>query len=125
MFLKNNYLGAVILVFTTVALVVSSQSLWKYKLLQLQENNLSLLAKYIELAKSPIFWIGMLGYIIATIMWIYILSIYDFSLVHPLNSMGYILALLIGHFFFYEKVGLNRIAGVIAIIIGIIILTRR
>ena len=122
---NSNNLMAVLLVFITVMMVVSGQSLWKYQLKKLEDSDMPIFKKYIFLIKSYTFWVGASAYIFATVMWIYILSKFDFSLVHPLNCMGYILALIIGKFVFNEPVGLIRILGVIVIIIGVIIITRQ
>ena len=122
---NSNNLMAVLLVFLTVMMVVSGQSLWKYQLKKLENSDISIFKKYVIIGKTYTFWIGAFAYIFATIMWIYILSKFDFSLVHPLNCMGYILALIIGKYAFDEPVGLIRILGVIVIIIGVIIITRQ
>lgn len=46
------------------------------------------------------------------------------SVLHPMMSTGYILSLILGAFVLHEHVSLTRIAGVIVIIIGLIVLSR-
>ncbi len=45
------------------------------------------------------------------------------SVLHPMMSTGYILSLILGALVLHERVSLTRIAGVIVIIIGLVILS--
>ena len=46
------------------------------------------------------------------------------SVLHPMMSTGYILSLILGVAVLHEHVSLTRIAGVIVIIIGLVILSK-
>ncbi len=46
------------------------------------------------------------------------------SVLHPMMSTGYILSLILGALVLHEHVSLTRIAGVIVIIVGLIVLSR-
>jgi multidrug transporter EmrE-like cation transporter len=126
MFTRDNPWGAVILIFITVSIVLLGQTMWKSLLKRLasEDQEFILWHSWPLILKSPLFWLGGVTYIVATVMLIFILSIYDFSIVTPLSSMGYILALLIGRFVFCEPLNLAKIAGVVLIIFGVFFLTR-
>jgi uncharacterized membrane protein len=123
--IKQNYLLAFLMVFVTTAVVVGSQSLWKYRLNQLEAGNYTVPAKAVAMLYSPYFWGGLLGYIFATVAWIYILSLYNISLVLPMNSVGYVIATVIGYVAFKEEIRLNHFLGIFVIFVGIFILTRK
>jgi len=55
------------------------------------------------------------------------LSAYRFgslSTLQPINSVSYVISTVLGHFFFDETVTLGKIAGIIVIIFGVILLAR-
>ena len=46
----------------------------------------------------------------------------SFSVLHPMLSLGYILAMLIGYFFLNDVITINKIIGLIFILLGVIML---
>lgn len=126
MFTRDNPWGVVFLVLITVSIVLSGQTLWKLLLKRLAYENpqFVLWRSWPLILKSPLFWLGAMTYTFATAMLIFILSIYDFSIVLPMSSMGYVMALLIGRFIFHEPVTLHKIGGVILILLGVLFLSR-
>ena len=120
-FLKN--LWAVAQVAGCYVVIVFGQALWKLGINKIRvpdEPVSSFLWKYIT---SWYFLTGAAAYIVATAIWIYILSKYDFNLVYPMNSIGYIFAIFLSLVIFHESIPFNRYIGIIVIIFGIILLS--
>ena len=71
------------------------------------------------LVNWPLLLSGLFG-IIATVLWMYILKNYDFSLAYPLASMSYIFGMFAAIIIFHEMVPFTRWIGLLLIIVGVI-----
>jgi multidrug transporter EmrE-like cation transporter len=67
---------------------------------------------------------GVFLHVLALITWLYVLKHVDVSYAYPFISLGFVLVLILGYFFFNEDVNLYRVAGVAAIMLGIILISR-
>ncbi|MEW8955505.1 EamA family transporter [Clostridium sp.] len=104
------------LLFINILLLVTGQTLWK---IGLEGNTMELSFKgIINLIFNPYIFSGIVLYGIATIIWFYILSKGDLSLVYPLQSLCYVLAIFVAMFIFKESIPVTRWIGVIFIVIG-------
>ncbi|WP_100113840.1 EamA family transporter [Snodgrassella alvi] len=70
------------------------------------------------------FLTGMSLYAVSIGLWMAVLGKVEVSLAYPLLSIGYIITAFIGYFFLHENVNLIRVAGLVTICIGIIIISR-
>lgn len=61
---------------------------------------------------------------VATLLWMYILKHFDFSMAYPMISISYVFGLLVAVFIFHEVVPLNRWIGVGLIVAGVILVAR-
>ncbi len=114
---------AVVQVGLCYVIIVFGQALWKLGITKLrvpEEPWLSFVGRYIT---SWYFIAGAGAYVLATIVWIYILSQYDFSLVYPMNSIGYAFAILLSILIFKETIPPTRYIGILIIIAGIFVLS--
>lgn len=68
-------------------------------------------------------WAGMLSYAISIFLWMVVLSKVNVSLAYPFLSIGYILTAIIAYFVFGEPLTWQKIAGILIICIGVIVLT--
>ncbi|MGG2063312.1 MULTISPECIES: EamA family transporter [unclassified Bacillus (in: firmicutes)] len=98
-----------------VCLLVSGQILWKLSLQGVTEWNLNTVFKVVF---SPYFIGGGILYVLATAVWIFILSKIPFSIAYPLQSMSYIVGMLAAYFVFKEQIEFNQWFGVGLIILG-------
>ncbi|MDL2252002.1 EamA family transporter [Odoribacter sp. OttesenSCG-928-J03] len=57
-------------------------------------------------------------YALATILWIYILKHFPFSLAYPMISLSYVFGMIAAILFFHEQVSVTRWMGVILIMGG-------
>jgi len=68
-------------------------------------------------------WAGMLSYAISIFLWMVVLSKVNVSLAYPFLSIGYILTAIIAYFVFGEPLTWQKIAGILIICVGVIVLT--
>jgi drug/metabolite transporter (DMT)-like permease len=109
----------VVLLFN-ILLLVTGQTVWK---IGLDRSGGLRLDNLLSVLFSPLILLGILIYGIATLLWLYVLSRLPISLAYPLQSIAYVLALLIAFFFFKESVPLNRWIGAAIILGGITVLS--
>lgn len=69
-------------------------------------------------------WCAMLSYAISILLWMSVLSKVEVSFAYPFLSVGYIVAAIAGYAFFNENLSLTRIAGIIVICIGVILISK-
>lgn len=69
-------------------------------------------------------WAAMFCYAISILMWMAVLSKVEVSFAYPFLSVGYVVAALVGYYFFGESLTLTRIAGIIVICIGVYLISR-
>ena len=79
----------------------------------------------VRLAQQPAFLGGLLLSGIAVLMWFRILSTQKLSTCYPLFvSITYFLITLGAFYFFHEKVSVQKVAGLVAIVLGIVAVAR-
>lgn len=99
-----------------IALLVIGQTLWKYGL---SGGNLSLkINDIMKLFTNPYILAGICVYMVATIVWFYILSRAELSMVYPLQSLCYVVAAVVAMLFFKEHIPYTRWFGITLIIVG-------
>ncbi|WP_346010338.1 EamA family transporter [Paenibacillus sp. SYP-B3998] len=67
---------------------------------------------------------GLLMYGLSTIVWIVALSRIQLSIAYPLVSLSYIIVVILSYFIFNEPLSLQKILGLVFIIIGVIFIAR-
>lgn len=112
-----NYL----LIVLNICLLVIGQTLWKIGVKDVTFNSI---AGVLTLLLSPWIISGVLLYGLATVLWIYLLSKYPLSFLYPLQSLAYVIALLIAIFLFKEYVSMYKWFGVIFILIGVYFISK-
>ncbi|MDR5683107.1 MAG: hypothetical protein QN163_03655 [Armatimonadota bacterium] len=76
-----------------------------------------------RIATSPHILGGFLLYGVASVLWIVVLSRAPLSLAYPMLSLGYVIVLLASAFLFQEIIPAVRIAGIAAIVFGLILVS--
>ena len=81
------------------------------------------------------FWLSMLGnwqflgcgisFALASLLWMYMMKIFPFSMVYPMISLSYVFGMLAAIIFFQEEVTLTRWMGVVLIMSGCILIANR
>ncbi len=67
---------------------------------------------------------GLIMYGLSTVFWLIALSRMDLSFVYPFISLTYILVLSLSYLVLKESIGLNKIAGSVLIILGLILISK-
>ena len=69
-------------------------------------------------------WGAMICYALSILLWMAVLSRVEVSFAYPFLSIGYVVAAVAGYCLFNEHLSLTRIAGIIVICIGVILISR-
>jgi multidrug transporter EmrE-like cation transporter len=67
---------------------------------------------------------GLFLYAVSALLWMVVLKKVELSYAYPMVSLGYVFVFIASYFLFGEAINMTRIAGLVVIIIGIIILSR-
>ncbi len=104
-----------VLIFINIVLLVAGQTLWKIGIAGRPLHGIkgAVLALF-----SPWVMAGIVLYVIATVVWIYLLSKLPLSLLYPLQSLAYVAAVVVAVFIFKEQVSVTRWVGVLVILLG-------
>ena len=69
-------------------------------------------------------WGAMLCYALSILLWMSVLSKVEVSYAYPFLSVGYVVSAVAGYALFNENLSPVRIAGIIVICIGVILISR-
>ncbi|MCD8182038.1 MAG: SMR family transporter [Bacteroides sp.] len=69
-------------------------------------------------------WAAMFCYAVSILMWMAVLSKVEVSFAYPFLSIGYVVAAVVGYYFFGESLTLTRIMGILVICIGVYLISR-
>lgn len=114
-----------ILILVSVLLGAAGQIMMKYGTLQVQteagDTFFNLLIKYFT--NGPILF-GMGMYALSAVTWIFALSKVQLSYAYPMVAGGYVIVMIASYFIFGDTLSVMRIAGLIAIVIGVILVAQ-
>jgi multidrug transporter EmrE-like cation transporter len=117
--MKGN-LSVFMLIIINVLLSVAGQSVTKLGVQKIGAFTAMPIEQFIFRSfLSPFVLGGLFLYLISAVIWFMVLSKAELSIAYPTLSMGYVLVLAIGYFFFGEPLTLAKILGVILICAGI------
>jgi multidrug transporter EmrE-like cation transporter len=77
-----------------------------------------------EMIGNIFLWLSILCYGISILSWMVVLSKVEVSFAYPFLSIGYVISAIIGYFFMGESVTVIRIAGIVVICIGVVLIAR-
>lgn len=78
----------------------------------------------LAVATEPLVFGGLVLYFLAAAVWLIVLSKVDVSLAYPFVALGFVLTAIMGRLFFEETLSLARIAGIVLISGGVVLLAR-
>jgi multidrug transporter EmrE-like cation transporter len=67
---------------------------------------------------------GLALYGVGTLVWLAALSRVEVSQAYPFVGLGFVLTALFGHYLFGDRLSLHRVAGVLLVILGIVVIAR-
>jgi drug/metabolite transporter (DMT)-like permease len=109
------------LLLINVFLLVGGQMLWKVGASSINEWGVGTI---FYLLRSPFFIGGGLLYVVATFIWMYVISKMPFSVAYPIQSLSYALGVIMAYFLFKEQVDLTQWLGVLVIIFGVYLIAK-
>ncbi len=118
-----NYL----LILFSVATAVCGQLSLKHGMLKVGYIHLDFQTLPVFLIKgltSPFVLLGLGAYFVGALCWLVVLSRVELSWAHPLTAVTYVLIVFLSWVLFKEDVGLVRVIGVLAIVLGVILVAR-
>lgn len=116
---ENKYMTPIFLTMGIVILIVTSQILWKLAVNGKVHN----LESFLAALASPLVIIGAVIYALVTVVWILMLSKYQYHLIYPIMSLSYVLALFASRFILHEQVLWISWLGVGIICLGVVIVS--
>jgi len=120
--------SSIIFVLISVTLGVFGQISLKHGLNKFGKIEMKdfLTERVVHLIKEKFIILGIVLYILATLIWLVVLSQEEISFAYPLAAIGYIIVAIIGKVFFNENLSIFRVVGILLIVIGVyFILIRR
>jgi drug/metabolite transporter (DMT)-like permease len=118
-------MGNYIILATSISLAVLGQLLMKKGMMMVGSFPISQLAqKIIPMFMNPFVFFGFVSFGISSVFWLVVLSRFEISLVYPMVSIAYILVAFFSWIFFKENLSLIRISGIVAIMIGVYLISR-
>jgi|GEM_PF-2765523 len=111
-----------ILSITTAILIVSAQSSWKHMMSSLGKiSSLSdLFTKKYQIIFSPYFYLGIILYILATLLYFTLLSRFQFSVVQAIVVAGsLVISFIVASVLFKEHIMPFQYLGILLILIGV------
>lgn len=106
------------LLLLNIALLVLGQLVWKTGL---DKAGGLTLQNLLPTLTSPLILLGVALYGIATVVWLAVLSRLPLSTAYPLQSIAYVLGILIAWGVFQETVPLTRWIGAAIIVVGVVV----
>lgn len=83
-----------------------------------------LLSAFPSMISNGYLWLSAACYVVSIVLWLVVLSKVDVSYAYPFLSIGYVLSAIVGYFAFGESVTPVRIAGIVVICLGVILISR-
>lgn len=111
-----------LLLIVNIILLVAGQTLWKVGLRGVDVE--PKISSIVSCFKNPYILSGLFIYAAATIVWLYLLSKNELSMIYPLQSLCYVVAAFVAIFVFREHLPLTRWLGLSFIIVGAYFVSR-
>ncbi|WP_204524885.1 EamA family transporter [Priestia abyssalis] len=109
------------LVLLNVCMLVTGQILWKIAVSSIQEWTIQ---SILSLIISPFFIGGAFLYVLATGLWLMILSKLPLSIAYPLQSISYVFGAVAAYFIFKETISTQQWVGITVIIFGVYLIAK-
>lgn len=121
------YLANLCLILIGVLLNAFAQLVLKKGMSQIgaiQIDMSSIISMLFKVSTNFYIFLGLLFYVISFVVWLMVLSRVEVSYAYPFLSIGYIIAAIVGYYYFGEAMTLSKISGILIICLGVFILYR-
>jgi len=117
----------IVIILASVSLNATAQIFMRRGMLQIGEVSFDAGAffRIIPLLLANGFlWISLLCYGFSIILWMMVLSRMEVSFAYAFSSLGYVLVTVMGVIFLRENISILRIAGILVVCIGIVLVAK-
>ncbi len=122
---NNRTMNNILMILGSVLLNALAQLLIRKGMLQIGSVGVgNIVESIVPMITNLWLWGAMLSYAVSILMWMSVLSKVEVSYAYPFLSVGYIVAAVAGYALFSENLSITRIAGIIVICIGVILISR-
>ena len=114
-------------IFGTIIFTVYGQIILKWRIGKYGSLPLEFSEKLLFLFKllfDPIILTGFFSAFIASLFWMAAMTKFDLSYAYPFMSLSFVFVFLLSIFLFHEPVTVYKVAGIVVITIGIILISR-
>jgi multidrug transporter EmrE-like cation transporter len=92
--------------------------------LSLENEDLLSLGGYVRIFGDQWIVLGVVFHILALVLWVLALNKVEITVAYPFLSLGYVLVSLMAYFWLGESLDLNKIIGMMMIVVGIVFISR-
>ena len=78
----------------------------------------------LKVAINPLILSGLIIYVFAVTIWLFVLSRVDASIAYPMSSLGYIITAVAAYFILNEQISMTQIIGIVVIMIGVYLIAQ-
>lgn len=122
---SNRTMNNILMILGSVLLNALAQLLIRKGMLQIGSVGVgNIVENIVPMISNLWLWGAMLSYAVSILMWMSVLSKVEVSYAYPFLSVGYIVAAVAGYALFNENLSITRIAGIVVICIGVILISR-
>ena len=115
----------IILILVSVLLNCTAQLCIRKGMLLVGETGMSNMITNLGVMVTNIWlWGAMICYALSILLWMAVLSKVEVSFAYPFLSIGYVVAAVVGYYFFGESLSVIRIVCIVIICIGVYLISR-
>ena len=115
-------------IFLSIFFAVISQLIIKWKMSSFDLSHISsVLEKFLfvaSLLSNPYIILSIVLTLLSGLSWMIAMTKFELSYAYPYTALGYVIVLLFSFFLFHESLTLQKIAGVLLVVLGIIIASK-
>lgn len=111
-------------ILTSVLLSVLAQIFLKFGMSRLVLPAEWLSWEFINIVINKYVVLGLTCYGMSMVFWLYVLTRVDVSRAYPFVGLGFIGTMLFAHFFLQEPITIQKLAGTLLIVSGVVLLAR-
>lgn len=104
-----------------ILFLVAGQILWKVAVMNIKSWSIHAIG---TLLLSPFFWGGAMLYVLATCLWLVVLSKLPLSVAYPTQSISYVFGAVLALLLFKETVTTVQWVGMIIILFGVFLVAK-
>lgn len=115
----------VFFILSSVLLNCAAQLLMRRGMLNVGEVGLPGIVQHMEAMLANLWlWGAIVCFLMSVLLWMSVLSKVEVSFAYPFNSVGYVVAAVVCHYWLGESLSPVRLAGIVVICLGVYLISR-